>query len=73
LVDFFDFAELGEFLGYFVRPWLFLISADYRSHCLVTWTESTWRKRIGLAFEAVISVACGVVIPGAIIYSLVVF
>ena len=71
-VDFFDFTDLFEFLDYFVRPWRFLVSHEYRSHCFVTWNESSWWKRLGLAFEAGISLACGVVIPAAIVYGLVV-
>lgn len=71
-MDLFDFTDLVEFLDYFIKPWRFLVSATYRSDCFLTWAESTCWKRIGLAVQVAISVACGVVLPTFVIYSLVV-
>lgn len=63
-----DVLRLLEFWDYFVRPWRFAFSSYYRSECLRVWHESGWGRRLLLAFEALISMALGVVLPAWVIY-----
>lgn len=65
-----DVFDVIEFLDYFVRPWRFIASPPYRAACLETWRTAGVGKRLLLALEVCVSLACGAV-PFLVIWLLV--
>lgn len=59
--DFFDFAELVEFLSYVFGFWLFFLSPRFRRAYIARWKARSGVGHVRTAFEVVVSTACAAV------------
>ena len=61
-----------EFAGYFTFFWLFLFNRSFREARIVEWREGSWLERTFILFEASVSTLIGVVVPGVLLWFLLI-
>jgi hypothetical protein len=64
-------SDAIEVIGYLFFFWLFIFSPKYRHVKIEEWRNGSELERVGLLFEAMVSVLIGLVLPVGLLWMLV--
>lgn len=64
-------GDAVEIAGYFIFFWAFIFNSKFRRAQIQEWKASGFANRFFMIIEVLISVFCGVFVPGVFIYLIV--